>query len=192
MDAIVENLLGGYETGRISRRDLVATLSALVMGSAATANAQSSAPFPARSLNHVTVYVSNTERSIEFYTKMFGLSVLTKQHGGGTAVLPLAASGNYLILHGPEVLPSRQGRTITPHFNHICFGIDSFEPAAAKEKLEAMGHRVTLNMRPAEESVPPGKGGPAAELLFRDPDNLLIQISDVRYRGATGILGDTL
>ena len=181
MSAMIENLLGRYEGGQMTRRDLVLSLSAMMVAQRASAQSRpAAAPFPGRTLNHLTLRVSDTERSIAFYQKLFGISVLTRQHEGGTAVLPIGNT-QYLILHGSDV---------APHLNHFCIGIDNFDPDKTIKTLAEFGIKGNVNMRPSEDSRPPTKAGPAAELLFRDPDGLPVQISDVRYRGGTGLLGD--
>ena len=71
MEQLISKLLKRYENGALSRRELVGTLALLTL---ATETA-SAAEFTSSTLNHVSITVSNLERSIEFYRRVFGLSV---------------------------------------------------------------------------------------------------------------------
>ena len=66
----VEELVHEYDRGRLSRRDFVASLSALMLAPAATARAQPSA-IEVSTLNHVSLVVSDVQRSTEFYQNVF-------------------------------------------------------------------------------------------------------------------------
>ena len=46
-------------------------------------------------------------------------------------------------------------------------------------------HGVEAQVRMRADSNPP-----AEELMFQDPDNIPVQIQDVRYCGGSGVLGD--
>ena len=80
MSRAIDGLLTDYETGRLSRRDLVLTLAALAAAPLPIA-AQSPALKP-RTLNHVSLIVSDLDRSVAFYQRVFGLGVKSKQTGG--------------------------------------------------------------------------------------------------------------
>jgi hypothetical protein len=60
MTQIVEHLLSTYEHGRISRRDLVVSLAAAMMSSRAAAQS-GPVPIAVKSLNHVSISVSDVE-----------------------------------------------------------------------------------------------------------------------------------
>jgi len=75
MKPVITDLVTRYETGRMSRRDLIQGLTMLV--AAASAKGADSAP-EATQLNctgvdHVSVRVKDLKRSAEFYQSLFGL-----------------------------------------------------------------------------------------------------------------------
>jgi hypothetical protein len=62
MKRTISKLLEAYETGKMSRRDLVQGLALM----AATAETASAAGFQGNSINDISLYVSNLERSTDF------------------------------------------------------------------------------------------------------------------------------
>jgi Glyoxalase/Bleomycin resistance protein/Dioxygenase superfamily len=74
MQARLDSLLRQYESGRITRRDLIASL-AFVVASCATAS-YSGSLYRATELNHVTLRVRHLKRSKEFYQGLLGLPVM--------------------------------------------------------------------------------------------------------------------
>ena len=166
MSQAVESLLTHYEAGRMSRRDLVAILTALAVAPL-PAIAQPAA-LKAATLNHASLIVSNMDRSVEFYQRAFGLPVKSTQQGG----VNLAVGDAFLGIY-------QGGQTATPHINHICFGIRDFDPAATVAALEGQG-------LPAESRTRDG----VTQVYTADPDNLRIQLQDVSFCGGVGPLGN--
>ncbi|MBX5462492.1 MAG: VOC family protein [Steroidobacteraceae bacterium] len=82
MTPIISDLVQRYETGRLSRRELIQGLAALV--AAGSARAQDSAPegLVAEGIDHTSVFVSDLERSAQFYQSLFDLRPLgeDKEH----------------------------------------------------------------------------------------------------------------
>ena len=70
MEHTISGMLAAYEKGGLSRRQLVAGLSLLAAGAA---NAQSG--FRGNGVNHVSLQVSDLNRSAEFYGRVFGGTV---------------------------------------------------------------------------------------------------------------------
>jgi catechol 2,3-dioxygenase-like lactoylglutathione lyase family enzyme len=167
MSAGIEQLLRNYETGHISRRELVAFLSALAVGLPKTASTTEPAIAPVRQLNHVTVFVKNVDKSAQFYRELFGMPLLTVQAPG----VNLSAGAGFLGIY-PE---QGQGAGI----NHFCFGLDNFDADAVLKKLS--DHRVSARIR---------LRGDTKELHFTDPDNIHVQLQDVSYHGGVGPLGN--
>lgn len=198
MNQTVERLLGGYEKGTVSRRELLLTLSALVAGAGklgagtgepapAPGGVETSPgeavaagggrparpqtpPFQGRTLNHTTMFVSDLDRSVEFYQGLFGMPVRSTQANGVN--LALGNQNQFLGLYSAP--PSG------PAIHHVCVGVEDFDPGEAMEKLEAYGvESGRIRMR-----------GETPELYFTDPDGLNMQIQDVSYCGGGGELGD--
>lgn len=172
MHDVIDRLLGGYENGRISRRELILGLSALAVGAGgARSETRQEAPFRARTLNHTTLFVSDVERSVRFYRRLFGMPVRSRQENG----VNLAAGDRNQFL-GLYQVPDG----LEPTIHHICLGVDDFDPDRAMETLEEHGvESGRIRMR-----------GETPELYFTDPDGLDVQIQDVGYCGGGGVLGD--
>jgi catechol-2,3-dioxygenase len=70
MELTIEKLIGQFERGKMTRRQLALSISALV----ATAQSASAAPdMKAVTLNHVTLKVDNVQRTSKFYQDVFGM-----------------------------------------------------------------------------------------------------------------------
>ena len=65
MEQVINNLLGRYERGALSRRDLVGALAVVAL----TNQSASAAGFESSTLNHVSITVSNLQRSVEFLSQ---------------------------------------------------------------------------------------------------------------------------
>jgi catechol 2,3-dioxygenase-like lactoylglutathione lyase family enzyme len=138
------------------------------------------APFAVRTLNHVSIGVSNVQRSLEFYQRVFGYTVKTSQSQGAVPILTIGA--------GPQFVGLREGRTSG---HHLCLGIERFDPDQVMQTLAE--HRVQgrLRIRPAADQRPPGPAGAdTPEITFDDPDGFSVQIQDVSYCGGVGPLGN--
>jgi catechol 2,3-dioxygenase-like lactoylglutathione lyase family enzyme len=137
-------------------------------------------PIQVRTLNHFTIMVSDVARAVAFYQRVFGMRL---QYNQGTEadwqkkVIPIVGIGK-----GPQFLAfaaSKEGGRI----DHFCLGVDRFDAAATVKRLAAHGVKASVRMR--ADSSPPSE-----ELTFRDPDNILVQLQDVRYCGGEGKLGE--
>ena len=164
----LETLLSQYEDGSLSRRELLAALALLVAAPAAAA-AQTAKPIAAvKSMNHVTVFVPNVQKSVDFYQSVFGMPILTKQDAG---INLSTGTGFYGIYPAPNAT--------TGSVNHVCFGIENFDADAVLKQLTERGVKGSIRMR-----------GETKELYFTDPDGIRVQLQDVTYIGGTGPLGD--
>ena len=158
----------------------------------------SPAPAPSEGLlalgefNHFTLFVTDQQRSIQFYQGLFGMPVDTYQ--GALPVLRVGSGNQFLALAGAG------GGPAGPIIHHACFSVDDFDVDRIFGVLE--GYGVTsrgegggadgplqsyVTMRGPERGGAPG-GTP--ELYFTDPDGILIQLQDARYCGGNGVLGE--
>jgi catechol 2,3-dioxygenase-like lactoylglutathione lyase family enzyme len=154
--ALIDRLLDSYDGGRISRRGLVRALVPLL----AAAPASAADTLTVKSLNHVTLFVSDVERSRQFYQDLFTAPVVSKQANG----INLAAGPSSFI----GLYKGGQG---SPSINHFCLGIDGTVETAFVV-LEKHGIKPTMRDRDGVK-----------ELYFRDPDNVQVQLQNVDYRG---------
>src|SRR5437867_7816317 len=87
MERLINGLLGQYEKGALSRRELVGALAALSVTGWSAAAAQ--AGLEAASINHVSITGSNLQRTVDFYSRVFNLP----RQGQGQANLVQLAVG---------------------------------------------------------------------------------------------------
>jgi catechol-2,3-dioxygenase len=157
-----------YDAGEMSRREVVAALLAIALPSAAQSQGAPPLIGPATQLNHATLHVQSVERSQEFYQKLFGMPILTRQGQG----VNLRAGAGFLGLY-----PVRDRGA--PRIDHICLAVDGFDAKSVLAKLQALKLNAEISQR-----------GDTEELYFDDPDGIGVQIQDTRYRGGVGRLGD--
>jgi catechol 2,3-dioxygenase-like lactoylglutathione lyase family enzyme len=160
-----DRLLDRYEAGQISRRELLGGLVAIAAVTPA-ANAAEPTIGKVSQMNHVTMFVKDVQKSVEFYQRLFGLEVLTMQDPG----VNLRVGASFLGIY-----PTRD----EPNINHVCLGLENFNAEAVLKKLGDAGVNGRIRQR-----------GDTKELYFTDPDNLSIQLQDTRYIGGTGELGN--
>ena len=73
MKPIISDLVNRYETGRLSRRELIQGLALLVTATSVPAATATTQPLPATGIDHVSVRVSDMDKSVAFYSSLFGL-----------------------------------------------------------------------------------------------------------------------
>ena len=172
MSEIIARLVKKYEAGQMTRRDLIVSLSALVMAPPRTMAQSRSPTIPVSTLNHVTLSVADVQRSVEFYQGLFGMPMLTSQ--GPDPELEAATSPSLTIGTGPQALGFFEGGSqVPPSIHHFCLGVERFDVDQTLKTLADHGVEGRVRMRDGE--VP--------EVMFSDPDNLSVQIQDVSYCG---------
>ena len=84
MEPIIDDMLDGYEKGRLSRRALVQGLTALAMAAAAPGAkaGEAASPLKATNVDHVSILTKDLQGSIDFYKSIFGFNELSadKEH----------------------------------------------------------------------------------------------------------------
>ncbi len=149
----IEQMVEAFEAGRVTRRQLIGGISAVVAtamtgaGTAAASAARST--FKSIGLNHVALRVTDIPRSRDFYVKHFGVRVL--RDGARSCFLGCGAN-NFVALFRSE----KSGLA------HYCYTIEGYEPGRAVETLRSVG----LEPERHENRV-----------YFEDPDGLTVQIA---------------
>jgi catechol 2,3-dioxygenase-like lactoylglutathione lyase family enzyme len=167
MTGYVEKLVSDFEDHRISRRQLVATLMALVAAPKELAAHQEVAQVArARTINHVSIGVSDVEASAAFYQRLLGLEVVSRPGNGG---INLGLSDGFLGIYS---IPGYVGRA-----HHVCLGVDDYDPDAIAERLGDVGIEARVDRNPNNRT----SGGD--QLYFNDPDGTAIQLSANGYQG---------
>ncbi len=166
MSAHVEQLMESFENGRLTRRELIGALSALIF---AARPAAAQAVVPASTFNHVSISASNRARSKQFYEELFGLTVGAVHDNGDN--MRIGKSPSFLGIY-----QAAAGRT--PSISHLCFGIQNFDADKVQAQLNARGLKTRMSV--LEKDV---NGKSVKELYVPDPDNISVQLQDVNYIG---------
>src|SRR3954452_15857436 len=169
MSVEIERLVGNFEARAISRRELVAALAGLVASAAAVpASAQSGSPTAVaqgRTINHVSLAVSDVETSATFYKGLLGLKEVSRPGNGG---INLGLGDGFLGLYK---LPN------PGTVNHFCLGVDDFDPDKMAERLKQQGVQATVDRNRANRT----SGGD--QLYFTDADKTRVQLGPNGYQG---------
>lgn len=160
--SLADKLMEDFESGKLSRRQLVARLMGLGAAIATlenSVNAQSpdadkpkEPTFRATGLDHIALDVVDIPRSRDFYEKHLGMRVTR----GDNEALFMGADGDFFLT---------LFRAEKPGLNHYCYGIKNFDAASAVASLRAAG------INPRET------GG---RVYFPDPDGIEVQIANGR------------
>lgn len=148
MEQEISTLIGRYENGSLSRRELVGALAILAMAS----DSASAAPagFESAGINHVSVTVSDLNRSVEFYKRVFALQVVP-QNGANLVQLGVGKTQHLSIRQGSPV-----------GVDHFAIGIERFNKDAVIADLKGRG------------AV--GRDDPGVGFHVNDPDGVQVQL----------------
>lgn len=152
VDAIISNLLTRFERGALTRRELIRGLAMLTAasGTAAAAGLED-AGFKGATIDHVSIQVTNLQRSIDFYQHVFGLSVVSQDKGNEIVRLGIT-----------KPLVSLHHKSPTGIVDHFAIGVDQFNKESVTRDLKQRGAN-------PEENVDAG-------FHVKDPEGLSVQI----------------
>ena len=135
------------------------------MGASAQAPAAVMPVAQGRTLNHSSLAVNDVAAAAEFYSKLLGLKVVSRPGNGG---INLGLGDGFLGLY----------KLANPGtVNHICIGVDDYDPERIAARLKEMGTAATIDRNPANRT----SGGD--QLYFSGPDNCRIQLGASGYQG---------
>ena len=153
MEPVISDLVTRFERGSLSRRELIGAL-ALLAGAGAAAPA-AAATLKSASINHVSVLVTDMARSIDFYGRVFGLTLVNEDKANKIA--RLGANGKILVSLRIEPPPGV--------IDHFAIGVEGFNREAVTADLKGFGLT------------------PADNIQFgfhvKDPDGAVVQITGV-------------
>jgi catechol 2,3-dioxygenase-like lactoylglutathione lyase family enzyme len=179
MTEAISILVQQFQNGRLSRREVVTALAALFAATTEGAAQTPAAPVAARTLNHVSISVTDIKRSAEFYQSLFGMRIISQQ---GTGNNPIAGGeGSVINLApgaGPEFLGIYQGKPVGD-IGHFCLGVQKFDADRVLAALTSRGVKASIRTR-----------GQSREIFLTDPDNISVQLTDATYCGGSGPLGN--
>ena len=128
MEAIISSLVNRFERGALTRRELVQGLTTLAAVSG-TASAQAQDPgIKGAKIDHVSIQVSDLPRSIAFYQKMFGLTILSEDK-----------PNEIVRLGAGKVLVSLHHKRPTGLVDHFAIGVEKFDKDVVTRELKARG-----------------------------------------------------
>lgn len=164
----------------LSRRAFLSSLGALTMsprlfGSEPTPDATS-----VTAINHVMIHVSDLARSLDWYQRLFGMSVVARREE--TIILRVGK--------GPQFLEMASRAGAKPGIAHFGLSTDNFDPDRILGILEAHGIAFAQKPAPMKAHVRIGEQqtGDTPEVYFGDPDGIIVQLQDSSYSGGTGPL----
>jgi catechol-2,3-dioxygenase len=131
-------------------------------------------------LNHAVLFVSDLERSIEFYRAALGLEVMAREPRANAAFLRLPRSGNHhdLGLFGIGAQPPRPDRSIGLY--HLAWQVDTVD------ELEEVRHTLAnLDAYTGESSH-----GATKSIYGKDPDDNVFEVMWMLPRAAWGEYAD--
>jgi len=128
MEAIISSLVSRFERGALTRRELVQGLTTLAaVSGTASAQAQDAA-IKGTKIDHVSIQVSDLPRSIAFYQKMFGLTILSEDK-----------PNEIVRLGAGKVLVSLHHKSPTGLVDHFAIGVEKFDKDLVTRELKARG-----------------------------------------------------
>ncbi|PYU24744.1 MAG: hypothetical protein DMG32_13145 [Acidobacteria bacterium] len=151
METIISNLLTSFERGALTRRGLIRGLAMLAAASGTAAAAVEETGFKGAKIDHVSIQVTNLQRSIEFYEKLFGFSVVSQDKTNEIVRLGIT-----------KTLVSLHHKSPTGIVDHFAIAVDHFDKEAVTRDLKLLGAT-------PEENIDAG-------FHIKDPEGLSVQI----------------
>ena len=146
-----------------------------------TAPERTPPPLAVKTWNHLSYQVTEVERSVRFYQRVFDLRIQTMDYRPNEPVRLLG------IVGGPQTVNPTFG-VGAPLGGHFCLGVENWDY-----------DRVVQALRDAGSIPPPGEASgwystdvynPRETTRVRDPDGHSVQLTDVSFCGGTGDFGE--
>jgi predicted enzyme related to lactoylglutathione lyase len=151
MDKLITDLVECFDRGTLSRRHLIQGLTALAAAGGALPAAAQQVPFKSSRIDHISVQTTNLARSVEFYTKVFGLKVLNEDKPNKIARMGVT-----------KIIVSLHEKMPVGIVDHFAIAIDDFDKDKVTAELAKLGLK-------AEENLDYG-------FFVRDPEGVPVQI----------------
>jgi len=127
MDAIISSLLDRFERSVLTRRELIQGLTMLTAAGGAS-QAQDTRGIKATKIDHVSIQVNDLPRSVAFYQKMFGLTVVSEDKPN--EIVRLGAGKTLVSLHH---------KSPTGLVDHFAIGVEKFNKESVTRELKERG-----------------------------------------------------
>jgi catechol 2,3-dioxygenase-like lactoylglutathione lyase family enzyme len=194
MESLIAKLLGDFEDGKMSRRQLIQSLALCATAPAAVASAAQApaasaagaaagtpAPWKTVYLDHISYAVADYKKSAAFYSNLMGWKI-RNDNGTNQASLDIGNVGGIIIRNSRR--PAAEGAPAAPAaaaqpgqpprppltgvINHISYGIEPWDTDKVKAELERRG------LSPRPDMV----GDNFKSFHVFDPDGWDLQISN--------------
>ena len=161
MSESFDSLLAQYESGTLSRRQL---LTAMALIAAPTTTRAQQGVVRARLLHHISVRVGDVDRSEDFYRRLLGFP--ERRYIVGDAYALDFPDGGLISL--APVGAAAPNATVGD-IDHYGIGIDNFDAPRVADELEAAGFE---GVRQSDQM----------SVFLPDPDGVAVQLSSVTER----------
>src|SRR5262245_12539975 len=152
MQAIISSLVGRFEAGTLSRRELIQGLTMLAGAAGVASAAPPQAPgLKGTKIDHISIQVTDLPRATAFYRDVFGLSVVSED------------KPNEIVRLGTgKAIVSLHHKSPTGLVDHFAIGVEGFDRDAVTRILKQHG------LTP-EENLDAG-------FHVKDPEGIRVQI----------------
>jgi catechol 2,3-dioxygenase-like lactoylglutathione lyase family enzyme len=168
VETIIARLLQDFESGKMSRRQLIKSLAvAATAASAVTSPAPIEAQgqgFRTIALDHISYQVTDYKRTRDFYTDLMGMTV-SGDNGNTQCTLHF---GDASVIARNRRQPAPPDAPVKSVIDHVAFKIDNWNTDRVKAELERRGLAPRLDT---------GGGDGYASFHVKDPDGWDLQIS---------------
>jgi len=151
VEKIISNLVTRFEKGALTRRELIQGLAMLAAASGTAVAGLQDSGLKGVKIDHVSIQVTNLQRSIDFYQKLFGFTVVSEDKKNEIVRLGIT-----------KTLVSLHHKSPTGLVDHFAIGVDHFDKESATRQLKLLGAT-------PEENVDAG-------FHVKDPEGLNVQI----------------
>jgi catechol 2,3-dioxygenase-like lactoylglutathione lyase family enzyme len=129
MESIISNLLSRFEGGALTRRELIRGLALLAAasGTAAAAEPQDTG-FKGANIDHISIQVTDLQRSVDFYQKTFGFAVVSQDKPNGIIRLGIT-----------KALVSLNHERPAGIVDHFAIGVPKFDRDSITSDLKQRG-----------------------------------------------------
>jgi catechol 2,3-dioxygenase-like lactoylglutathione lyase family enzyme len=135
MEGMIASLVSRFERGALTRRELVQGLTALAAASSAASAQGQDGSIKGAKIDHVSIQVTDLPRSIAFYQKMFGLTILSEDK-----------PNEIVRLGAGKVLVSLHHKSPTGLVDHFAIGVEKFDKDSVTRELKARGANPADNL----------------------------------------------
>ena len=153
----IDVLVRSYETGRITRRQLLQALAVIAVPATTAAQTAGGSVMTAHNLHHVNLQVSDVARSEAFYRKLLDFPPTRRVQGPDNHGFDFPAGG--LIILQKSDKPGR--------IDHFCVGVNNFDAERMRAAAKGAGFEV--------------QGNAIDNFSVTDPDGLRVQVSAVDW-----------